>query len=186
MNPSIESCKPLNGKKYNDCVVKVVEIPLRYDEIKSSLVKAIEETNPSAIICTGQSGSGDIRLERVAINIADARIPYNCGTQPVDKIIAPDGPVAYFSTLPLRKLLDELIDAKIPSVISNTAGTFGCNHIFYELMHYRAEKELDIPAGFIHVPSLPEQVIGQARPSMALSLITDALEVVLTTLSSEL
>ena len=186
INPSIESCKPHNGKKFNECIVKVVEIPLRYDEIKPSLIKAIEETNPSAIVCTGQSGSGDIRLERVAINIADARIPYNCGTQPVDKTIAPDGPVAYFSTLPLRKLLDELIEAKIPSVISNTAGTFGCNHIFYELMHYRAEKELDISAGFVHVPSLPEQVIGQTRPSMALSLITKALEVVLQTVSSKL
>ncbi|HHL41097.1 MAG TPA: pyroglutamyl-peptidase I, partial [Candidatus Bathyarchaeota archaeon] len=172
INPSIESCKPHNGKKFNDCIFKVVEIPLRYDKIKPALIKAIEETNPSAIVCTGQSGSGEIRLERVAINIADARIPYNCGTQPVDKTIAPDGPVAYFSTLPLRKLLDELLEAKIPSVISNTAGTFGCNHIFYELMYYRAEKELDIPAGFVHVPSLPEQVIGQTRPSMALSLIT--------------
>lgn len=186
INPSIESCKPHNGKKFNDCIFKVVEIPLRYDEIKPALIKAIEETNPSAIVCTGQSGSGEIRLERVAINIADARIPYNCGTQPVDKTIASDGPVAYFSTLPLRKLLDELLEAKIPSVISNTAGTFGCNHIFYELMYYRAEKELDIPAGFVHVPSLPEQVIGQTRPSMALSLITKALEVVLQTVSSEL
>lgn len=186
INPSIESCKPHDGKKYKDCVVKVVEIPLRYDEIKPSLVKAIKETQPSAVICTGQSGSGDIRLERVAINIADARIPYNCGTQPVDKPIVADGPVAYFSTLPLRKLLDELIEAKIPSVISKTAGTFGCNHIFYELMHYRTENKLDIPAGFIHVPSLPEQVIGQTRPSMALSLITEALRVVLQTLSSEL
>ena len=186
INPSIEACKPHNGKKYNDCIVKVVEIPLIYDEIKPSLVKAIKETKPSAVICTGQSGSEDIRLERVAINIADARIPYNCGTQPFDKTIVVNGPVAYFSTLPLRNLLEELIEAKIPSVISNTAGTFGCNHIFYELMHYRAEKDLIIPAGFIHVPSLPEQVIGKTRPSMAQSLITESLGVVMETLSIKL
>lgn len=186
INPSIEACKPHDGKTYDGCTVKVVEIPLKYDEVKPSLVKAIEETNPVAVICTGQSGSGDIRLERVAINIADARIPYNCETQPVDKTIVPDGPVAYFSTLPLRKLLAALIEAKIPTVISNSAGTFGCNHIFYELMNHRDENKLGIPAGFIHVPSLPEQVIGQTRPSMALSLITEALKVVLETLSTEL
>jgi pyroglutamyl-peptidase len=186
INPSIEACKPHDGKIYNGYKVKVVEIPLRYDEVKPSLIKAIRDSDPSAVICTGQSGSGDIRLERVAINVADARIPYNCGTQPIDKPIVPDGPVAYFSTLPLRKLVAALIEAKIPTVISNTAGTFGCNHIFYELMHHRAENKLEIPAGFIHVPSLPEQVIGQTRPSMALSLITEAFGVVLDTLSSEL
>ncbi len=186
INPSIEACKPHDGKKYNDCIVKVAEIPLRYDEVKTSLTKAIENIKPAAIICTGQSGSGEIRLERVAINIADARIAYNCGTQPVDKIIVDDGPVAYFSTLPLRSMLKALIDAKIPTTISNSAGTFGCNHIFYELMQYNAEHKLDIPAGFIHVPSLPEQVIGKDRPSMALSLITEALGVVLENLSAAL
>ena len=186
INPSIASCRPHDGITYKGCKVKVVEIPLRYDEVKNSLVKAIEETKPAAVICTGQSGSGEIRLERVAINIADARIAYNCGTQPVDKTIVDGGPVAYFSTLPLRKMLNALTGAKIPATISNSAGTFGCNHIFYELMDYNAEHSLDIPAGFIHVPSLPEQVIGQNKPSMTLSLITEALGVVLETLSETL
>ena len=186
INPSIEACKPHDGKTINGVKVKVAEIPLRYDEVKPALIKAIEETQPSAIICTGQSGSSTINLERVAINVADARIAYNCGTQPKDRPIQPEGPVAYFSTLPLRKLLAALTDAKIPSVISNSAGTFGCNHIFYELMHYLSETKLDIPGGFIHVPSLPEQVMEKKTPSMSLDLIIKALGVVLDTLSKEL
>ena len=186
INPSIEACKPLDGKTINGVKIKVVQIPLRYDEVKPDLIKAIEETKPVAVICTGQAGSSIINLERVAINVVDARLPYNCGTQPVDKTIDPTGPAAYFSKLPLRKLLSALTEAKIPAVISNSAGTFGCNHIFYELMHYVSESHIDIPAGFIHVPSLPEQVIGKNQASMSLSLITEALGVVLDTLSKDL
>ena len=186
INPSIEACKRLNGKTYNGYKVKVAQIPLRYDEVRPSLIKAIEETKPSAIICTGQSGASTINLERVAINVADARIPYNCGTQPVDKTIQETGPVAYFSTLPLRKLLAALTEAKIPTVISNSAGTFGCNHIFYELMHYLSENSLEVPAGFIHVPSLPEQVMEKRGPSMCLDLIVKALGIAVETLSEGL
>ena len=176
INPSIEACKPLDGKDYNGYRVKVVEILLRFDEVRPSLVKAIEKTKPSAVICTGQAGSSMIRLERVAINVADARIAYNCGKQPVDEPIVDDGPVAYFSTLPLRKMLAAIEEEKVPVTISNSAGTFGCNHIFYDLMHYIEEEELGIPGGFIHVPSLPEQAIKKQGPSMSLDLIVKALE----------
>lgn len=176
INPSIEACKPLDGKDYNGYRVKVVEIPLRFDEVRPGLVKAIEETKPSAVIATGQAGSSMIRLERVAINVADARIAYNCGKQPVDEPIVDDGPVAYFSTLPLRKMLAAIEEEKVPVTISNSAGSFGCNHIFYDLMHYIEEEELGIPGGFIHVPSLPEQAIKKQGPSMSLDLIVKALE----------
>ncbi len=186
INPSIEACRPYNEKTINDVKIKVVEIPLRYDEVKPSILKAIKETRPAAVICTGQSGASTINLERVAINIADARIPYNCGTQPVDQLIEKDGPVAYFSTLPLRKLLAALTEAKIPTVISNSAGTFGCNHIFYELMHHLSENKVMIPAGFIHVPSLPEQVMEKKLPSMSLPLITEAIGVALDTITKEI
>ena len=186
INPSIEACNPHDGKTINGVKIKVAEIALRYEEVKPSLIKAIQETRPSAIICTGQLGASTINLERVAINIADARIAYNCGTQPVDRPIQPEGPVAYFSTLPLRKLLAALTEAKIPTVISNSAGTFGCNHIFYELMHYLSENNMNIPGGFIHVPSLPEQVMEKKTPSMSLGLITNALGVVLDTVSKQL
>ena len=176
INPSIEACKSLHGKGYNGFKVKVVEIPLRFHEVRTSLVKAIEDTKPSAVISTGQAGSSMIRLERVAINVADARIAYNCGKQPVDEPIVEDGPVAYFSTLPLRKMLAVIEEEKVPVSISNSAGTFGCNHIFYDLMHHIKENELGIPGGFIHVPSLPEQAMKKQGPSMSLDLITKTLE----------
>lgn len=186
INPSIKACIPYDGKIIKDVRIRVAEIPLIFDEIRPSMVNAIQENEPDAVICTGQSGASTINLERVAINVADARIPYNCGTQPVDKPIQPNGPVAYFSTLPLRKLLTALVEYKIPTVISNSAGTFGCNHIFYELMHYVSMNNLGIPAGFIHVPSLPEQVIERKGPSMSLDMITEALGVAIETLSENL
>jgi len=176
INPSIEACKPLDGKEYNGYRVKVVEIPLRFDEVRASLVKSIEEIEPSAVLCTGQAGSSMIRLERVAINVADARIAYNCGKQPVDEPIVEGRPVAYFSTLPLRKMLAAIEEEKVPVAISNSAGTFGCNHIFYDLMHYIEESDLGIPGGFIHVPSLPEQAMKKLGPSMSLDHIVKALD----------
>ncbi len=176
INPSIEACKLLDGKEYGEYTVIVKEIPLRYDEVRSSLIKAIEETNPSAVICTGQAGSSTINLERVAINVADARIAYNCGKQPVDEPIVEDGPVAYFSTLPLRAMLTAIEEAKIPVKLSNSAGTFGCNHIFYDLRHYIEENDLSILGGFIHVPALPEQALKRKGPSMSLDHISKALD----------
>ena len=93
INPSIEACKPLDGREYNGYRVKVVEIPLRFHEVRPSLIKALEETEPAAVLCTGQAGSSMIRLERIAINVADARIAYNCGKKPVDEPIVEDGTV---------------------------------------------------------------------------------------------
>jgi pyroglutamyl-peptidase len=186
INPSIEACKPLDGREYNGYRVKVVEVPLRFHEVRPSLIKAIEETGPVAVLCTGQAGSSMIRLERVAINVADARIAYNCGKQPVDEPIVEDGPVAYFSTLPLRNMLAAIEKAKVPVAISNSAGTFGCNHIFYDLMHYIEENALGIPGGFIHVPSLPEQAIRKLGPSMSLDLIVKALDAAVKVIADDL
>ena len=179
VNPSNEACRRLEGETFNGYRVVVETIPLRYDEVKPKLVKAIEKHGPSAIICTGQSGAATINLERVGINVADARIPYNCGAKPTDKPIVDGGPVAYFTKLPLRRLLEALKAAGIPATISNSAGTFGCNHVFYELMHHLDEEKLDIPAGFIHVPSLPEQVTEKGTPSMSLDTTIKALKVVI-------
>ncbi len=186
INPSIEACRALDRREYNGYRIKVVEIPLRFDEVRPSLVKAIKDTKPSAIICTGQSGSSTIRLERVAINVADARIAYNCGMKPMDEPIIDDGPVAYFSSLPLRKMLGAIEEDKVPVKISNSAGTFGCNHIFYDLMHYIKENDLGIPGGFIHVPSLPEQAMKKQGPSMSLDLIVKALEMAVKVIAEDL
>jgi len=186
VNPSIMACKELEDEIYNGYRVKVEEIPLKYKEIRQIIEELIEEYTPEVIISTGQSSRPMISLERVAINIASARIEYNCGEKPLDEMLNKDGPVGYFTKLPLRRLLKALKEAKIPSQISNTAGTFGCNQLFYHLMDCLERKTLDIPAGFIHVPSLPEQVIEKNKPSMALNTIARALRVVSDTITIEL
>jgi pyroglutamyl-peptidase len=186
VNPSITACRRLEGKTYNGFRVVVEEIPLRFHEIKGNIEGYIEKHGPVAVVCTGQSGGPSIALERVAINIASAKNPYNCGHKPVDEALNDEGPAAYFSRLPLRDLEEALKGAKIPVVVSNSAGTYGCNQIFYYLMDYLATEGIDIPAGFIHVPSLPEQVVDKRQPSMTVELIAEALEVVLETISKQL
>ena len=184
VNPSIMACRNLEGMKLNDYKLVVEEIPLRYEEIQPLLVESIMKYQPKAVIATGQSGAPHLSVERVAINIAHARIPYNCGFQPKDKTIIEGGPVAYFTGLPYRTILENLKKAKIPANLSNSAGTFGCNHIFYLLMHYVEENKLDIPAGFIHVPPLPEQVLEKRTASMTVELITEGLRVATETVTN--
>ena len=186
VNPSISACRRLEGKRVNGFVIVVEEIPLRFHEIRSAIEEHIARLDPAAVICTGQSSRALISLERVAINIADARIPYNCGTHPVDERLNGEGPAAYFSALPLREILGAVKEAGVPVGISNSAGTFGCNQIFYHLMDYRYRLGLEIPAGFIHVPCLPEQAINKAKPSMSLDLMVEALEVAASTVASTL
>ena len=186
VNPSILACRRLEGREYNGFEVVVEEIPLRFHEIRDLIEGFVEEHEPAAVVCTGQSGGPSIVVERVAINVGDARRPYNCGSQPLDEALNEDGPVAYFTRLPFRRLLGALKEAKIPATLSNSAGTYGCNQIFYHLMDYLAREGVEIPAGFIHVPSLPEQVIEKRMPSMTVELIAKALEVGVETISKNL
>jgi len=186
VNPSIEACRRLEGRAFNGYRVAVEEIPLRYAEVRPRLLEAVERHVPSAVVCTGQSGAATINVERVAVNVADARTPYNCGDKPRDRVIAEGGPAAYFTGLPYRRLLKALEGAKIPCSLSNSAGTFGCNHVFYELMHHLSVNGAEMPAGFIHVPSLPEQVLEKKTASMSLETIVRGLEAVLMELSKDL
>ncbi len=186
VNPSILACRRLDGREFNGFKVVVEEIPLRFHEIRDILESFIEEHRPAAVVCTGQSKGPSIAVERVAVNVADARRPYNCGYQPVDEKLNENGPAAYFTRLPFRKLLEALKESKIPAILSNSAGAYGCNQIFYHLMDYLAREGIDIPAGFIHVPSLPEQVIDKNMPSMTVELIAKALKVVIESLTTEL
>ncbi len=186
VNPSISACRRLEGKRVDGFEIVVGEIPLRFHEIRSAIEEHIARLDPAAVICTGQSSRALISLERMAINVADARIPYNCGTHPVDECLNGEGPAAYFSALPLREILKAVKEAGVPVGISNSAGTFGCNQIFYHLMDYRSRLGLEIPAGFIHVPCLPEQAINKAKPSMSLNLIVEALEGAASTVASTL
>ena len=185
VNPSIEACRRLEGRTFNGHSVAVEEMPLRYAEVRPRIVEAVERHCPSAVLCTGQSGAATINVERVAINVADARIPYNCGEKPRDRVIVEGGPAAYFTLLPYRRLLKALVEARVPCSLSNSAGTFGCNHVFYELMHHLSVNGVEVPAGFIHVPSLPEQALDKKTASMSLDTIVRGLEAVLEELSRD-
>lgn len=130
------------------------------------------------VLAVGQAGGRPkLSLERVAINVDDARIPGNAGNSPVDGPVTAGGPVGYFSTLPLKASLQALNRAGIPAEVSQTAGTYVCNHVFSALMH-RLAAAPGVRAGFIHVPYAPLQVPDGRLPSMEVSLMARGLEII--------
>ncbi|MHA1800784.1 MAG: pyroglutamyl-peptidase I [Candidatus Heimdallarchaeaceae archaeon] len=182
INPSMLACQSLDKKKIDGYEIKAITVPLRYDKIQQITESILLNEKPEIVICTGQSPRSVISLERIAINMVSLeKSAYNCGTKPLDETLEINGREGYFSTLPIRQIKENLEKNNIPCEISNSAGTFGCNQIFYHSMHFINNNEINIPAGFIHVPSLPEQVIGKNLPSMTLDLITQALEIALIT-----
>lgn len=179
VNPALEAVKRLKGMISEDYKIEVREIPTVFDKALDHLFKAITEINPSIVICVGQAGGRpDITVERVAINVNDARIPDNEGNRPIDTSIVEGGPVAYWSTLPIKAMVKEMRDHCIPASVSQTAGTFVCNHTFYGLMDYIARTNDSIRGGFIHIPLLPEQAArNPGQPSMALETIVKGLNI---------
>lgn len=188
VNPAWESVKELGKIKSDLYKVELRQIPTVFEKSIEHLYTAIDETNPDIVLCIGQAGGrGDIAVERVAINVNDARIPDNEGNQPIDTPIRENGPTGYWSTLPIKAIVHELKQQGIPASISQTAGTYVCNHLFYGLMHYLAEKKASVRGGFIHIPYLPEQAARQAgQPSMALETIVKGLRLAIeTTISND-
>ncbi|MEY8463605.1 pyroglutamyl-peptidase I [Streptococcus merionis] len=177
VNPAIEAVKKLPNK-INGATVKWVEIPTVFYESADVLEKSIENFKPDAVLCIGQAGGRSaITPERVAINQDDARIPDNKGQQPIDKIIREDGEAAYFSTLPIKAMVEAIKKEGIPASVSNTAGTFVCNHLMYQVLYLVERKFPDTKAGFMHIPFLTEQVVDKTdTPAMSLSDITRGIE----------
>ncbi|MCM3727408.1 pyroglutamyl-peptidase I [Neobacillus cucumis] len=178
VNPALEAVKRLNGKEIAGYEVVTREIPTVFKKAIFSLKESIDEMNPDMVICVGQAGGrSTITPERVAINVDDARITDNENNQPIDEEIVPGGPAAYFSKLPVKAMVKIMNDNGIPASVSNTAGTFVCNHIFYGLMHYLDTSGKEIRGGFIHIPFLPEQIVrNPGQPSMSLEFIVKGLE----------
>lgn len=176
INPALEVVKQLNGKEINGYEVVTREIATVFGKSINSLKESIDELKPEVVICVGQAGGrSTITPERVAINIDDARIPDNENNQPIDAEIVQGGPSAYFTTLPVKAMVKHMNENGIPASVSNTAGTFVCNHIFYGLMNIISGRE--IRGGFIHIPFLPEQIVrNPGQPSMSLELIVKGLE----------
>ena len=177
VNPAEEAVKMVSDNINGAEVIKIT-IPT----VKTKSVKAIEEAieahSPDIVISVGQAGGRfDITPERVAINIDDFRIKDNEGNQPTDEIIQEDGQAAYFSNLPVKAMVKHMNDNNIPATLSNTAGTFVCNHVMYGILYMIDKKYPNIKGGFIHVPYIPSQVVTKPNmPSMSASDITKGLE----------
>ena len=163
--------------------IKKITLPTVFKDSSRVLEENIKSFSPSIVICVGQAGGrSKITPERIAINIDDARIPDNIGNSPIDETIRKDGENAYFSTLPIKAIVDELNKNSIPSAISNTAGTFVCNHVMYEALYITSKKYQNIKAGFIHIPYIEEQVADKPNmPYMKKEDIIVALELIIKT-----
>ncbi|EKO3911644.1 pyroglutamyl-peptidase I [Vibrio metschnikovii] len=167
----------VTGVEVIGCVLPVV----RYQAAEVA-INAIKTHQPDLVLMFGQaSGRGAITPERVAINLDDYRIADNAGHQPIDEAIITDGPAAYFTTLPVKAMVEDLQQAGIAAEVSYSAGTFVCNHLFYAVQHYLSQH--DIPSGFIHIPALPEQVpaTNPSLPSLGLEPLIAAVRVMIQT-----
>lgn len=181
VNPSSLAVGKLK-KRIGGIVVHTAQLPTSYAQSAKVLLAAIEKARPDIVLCVGQAGGrSELCLERVAINVQDARIRDNDGRQPIDKPVVKDGPAAHFATLPIKACVAEMRKAGLPAAVSNTAGTFVCNHIFYALMDIAAGHPIPMRGGFLHIPYVPEQAarLGGA-PSMALADIVHGIEIILT------
>src|SRR6516162_2772883 len=179
INPSALAVRQLK-RKLGGVVVHTSVLPTSYARSAIALRGAIHEVRPDLVLCVGQAGGrAELCLERVAINVQDARIKDNDGKQPVDRPVVRDGPAAHFATLPIKACVAEMRKAGLPAAVSNTAGTFVCNNVFYALMDMAARHPTPMRAGFLHIPYAPEQAarLGNA-PSMALDDIVRGIEIV--------
>lgn len=169
LNPSWEVARALDGWQHGGATVRAVQLPCVFGEAITALDQALQQHRPGLVLCLGLAGGrAELTPERVAINVDDARIPDNAGRQPVDQPVQAGGPAAYFSTLPIKAMVQALRAQGVPASVSNTAGTFVCNHIFYALMHRLAAQVAlghAVRGGFVHVPTLP--VLAARHPGMA-------------------
>jgi pyroglutamyl-peptidase len=195
MKALVTGFEPFGGERVNPALDALRLLPPRLGELDvatrvlpalfggsiETLEDAIGATLPDIVLCIGLAGGRvALSLERVAINIDDARIADNGGRQPIDLPVVAGGPAAYFATLPIKAAVAALHDAGLPAIVSNSAGTFVCNHVFYALLHLAATRRPSLRGGFLHVPYLPSQAaLKDGAPSMALDDIVRGIEIVL-------
>lgn len=186
VNPSWEAVNQLRHGKLSGIEVVTKELPTVFEKSVRLLRQWVLELKPDVVIGIGQAGGrSDIAIERLAVNLDDARIPDNEGNQPLDKPIIAGGPSAYWSTLPVKGIEAAVREAGIPASISYSAGTFVCNHLFYSLQHMLASSHYQVRGGFIHIPYLPAQVAERPGvPSMSLELVVKAIEIAIQTSTS--
>jgi pyroglutamyl-peptidase len=181
VNPSEEIAREINDATIARHKVVGALLPCVFGAALKELKHQIKLHEPDVVICLGlAAGRSGVTPERVAINVEDARIADNAGQQPIDRPIVKDGPVAYWSTLPIKAIVQELRKREIPSEVSQSAGTFVCNHVFYGLMHELALHQPTARGGFIHLPALPEQA-KEGQPSLPFEMMTAAIRLAIET-----
>ena len=188
INPALEAVKLVADKIGRFDIVKL-EVPTVFRKSIDTVAKAIDEEKPDVVLCIGQAGGRfEITPERVAINVDDARIKDNEGNQPIDIKIFEDGENAYFTTLPIKAMVEAIREANLPAAVSNTAGTFVCNHLMYGVLYTLAKKYPHIKGGFTHVPFIPAQVARRTpvAPYMALEDIKRGLEAAIAAIDKNL
>jgi pyroglutamyl-peptidase len=180
INPSSLAVDRLK-KRYGSLVVQTATLPCSFGRSSGVLQDAIDKAKPDIVLCVGLAGGrSELCLERVGINVQDARIRDNDGKQPIDKPVVKGGPAAHFATLPIKACVAAMRQAGLAATVSNTAGTFVCNHILYALMDIAGHHSTPLRGGFLHVPYAPEQIakVGTA-PSMAVADVTRGIEIIL-------
>lgn len=177
INPAIETVKRLPDVIADAEIIKL-EIPTVCHKSLRVIDEAIAKYDPDVVLSIGQAGGRpDITVERVGINVDDCRIPDNDGNQIIDEPVYRDGPDAYFVTVPIKAMVQRIQSRNIPASVSNTAGTFVCNHVTYGVCHLIATKYQGKRSGFIHIPYLPQQVTDKKNmPSMSQDLMVEAIE----------
>lgn len=177
VNPALEAVKSLPSVIHG-AEIRWVEIPTVFYQSAEVLEAEIVRYQPDVVLCIGQAGGrASLTPERVAINQDDARIPDNQGNQPIDIPIRLDGEAAYFSTLPIKAMVQAIKEVGLPATVSNTAGTFVCNHLMYQALYLADKKFPHMRAGFMHIPYMTEQVINKPNTaSMNLADIVKGIE----------
>lgn len=179
INPSIECVKALPEIEGVELIR--LELPTVFKESPKRLNEVINDVKPDAVLSVGQAGGRTgITMERIAINVDDARIPDNISQQPIDETIQTEGEPAYFSTLPIKRIVKAIREAGISAEVSNSAGTFVCNHIMYQSLFAATKAEKPFKAGFMHIPFIPEQTTD--KPSLPLEESTKALQIAIETI----
>ena len=179
INPSIECVKALPDIEGVELIR--LELPTVFKESAKRLNEVINDVKPDAVLSVGQAGGrAGITMERIAINVDDARIPDNISQQPIDETIQTKGAAAYFSTLPIKRIVKAIREAGISAEVSNSAGTFVCNHIMYQALFAATKADKPFKAGFMHIPFIPEQTTD--KPSLPLEESTRALQIAIETI----
>ena len=179
VNPSWLVARALDGEHIAGHAVHAVQLRCVFGAALQGLDQALRRHRPRLVLALGQAARPQLSIERVAINVDDARIPDNNGASPIDNAIVAGGPAAYFSRLPIKTITAALNEAGIGAEVSQTAGTFVCNHVFYGLMH-RLRRRPGVRGGFIHLPLLPEQAQRREQgEGMPLALMTEGIRLAL-------